>query len=357
MTSDTCNGARKTCHIIVEQVHEAVKDLRKDNFDDIRVLEFYFWNHLRNVWLGGMTKTLSTLLGNSIREELYEIDSRLRVYTSIKSVLCAVNKEFSLCANYPKGHIELFHEWIDTYHPLVMLLHVDRAPWSCQDLSAKRSGVVYMNRPYWVEFFDKRLRTPGDNILQENIFIILSLLEMTALACLCVIIHITICLSTRWLVVNFHILAGYNWSMRSMGRMVDELEVALEDIEEEGGLILRKEFIMLIFQGIMDELPPFEKYWTHMFQNKSMPIFGDCQSKVLPFSRLLDELFSPEDDTNKDKYAMIGEMTVTSAKALISEIRNEKNPQRSICQVLGGDYVRILHPMLTMRLFYSNGSQ
>ena len=40
---------------------------------------------------------------------------------------------------------------------------------------------------------------------------------------------------------------------------------------------------MLIFQGMMDELPTFEKYWTHMFQNKSMPIIGECQSKVFHF--------------------------------------------------------------------------
>ena len=32
--------------------------------------------------------------------------------------------------------------------------------------------------------------------------------------------------------------------------------------------------MMLVLQGIMDELPPFEKYWTHMFQNKAMPVFG-----------------------------------------------------------------------------------
>ena len=59
-----------------------------------------------------------------------------------------------------------------------------------------------------------------------------------------------------------------------MGRMVDELEMALEDISEEGGLILKEEFMMLIFQGIINEFPPFEKYWTHMFQNSSMPVVG-----------------------------------------------------------------------------------
>ena len=49
-----------------------------------------------------------------------------------------------------------------------------------------------------------------------------------------------------------------------MGRISDELDTALEDIEEEGGLILKKGFMVIIFQGIIDELPPFEKHWTHV---------------------------------------------------------------------------------------------
>ena len=39
--------------------------------------------------------------------------------------------------------------------------------------------------------------------------------------------------------------------------------------------------MMGIFQGVMDEIPTFEKYWTHMFHNKSMPVVDDCQRNVL----------------------------------------------------------------------------
>ena len=78
--------------IIFEQGHEAAEALIKDNSDDIRVLEVGCCNHLINVWLGGITKALSTLLFNTIREELDEIDLWLRVSTSIKSVFFAFNK-------------------------------------------------------------------------------------------------------------------------------------------------------------------------------------------------------------------------------------------------------------------------
>ena len=80
----------------------------KDDSDDIHVLEVDCWNHRRNVWLGGMTKALYILLCIAMREELDDIELQLKVLTSIESVICAVNKEFSLCDNDPKGHGELF---------------------------------------------------------------------------------------------------------------------------------------------------------------------------------------------------------------------------------------------------------
>ena len=75
--------------------------------------------------------------------------------------------------------------------------------------------------------------------------------------------------------------------------MVDDLETGLEDIEEEGGLVLKEGFLMLIFQGIMDELPPSGKYWTHMFQNNYIRVVDECYSKILSFNRLRNDLFSP----------------------------------------------------------------
>ena len=104
----------------------------------------------------------------------------------------AVDKEFSLNANYPKGHGELFKQWIDTNHPGTLLLHVERVSGSHQDLCVAGAGAVYLNRKLWLEFLDERLKNPGDNILQENLFIILSSNDMIALARVCSIIHLGI---------------------------------------------------------------------------------------------------------------------------------------------------------------------
>ena len=72
--SDTCNVTRNTHSIIAEEFNEAKEALCKDDSYNIRVLEVDFWNHYRNVWLGDMTKALSTLFGNTKMGELDEID-------------------------------------------------------------------------------------------------------------------------------------------------------------------------------------------------------------------------------------------------------------------------------------------
>ena len=86
-----------------------------------------------------------------------------------------------------------------------------------------------------------------------------------------------------------------------------------------------------------------------MFQNKPMPVVGKFQSKVLPFYRLGNDPLSPEEYTNKETSSTIYDIAVTSAKALLVDIQDKKN-LRSICKVLGADYVGRIHLMLTMRL-------
>ena len=52
-----------------------------------------------------------------------------------------------------------------------------------QDLICMGADAIYKNRPYNVEFLDNRLRMKGnENILQQNLFIVLSSLEMIAVA-------------------------------------------------------------------------------------------------------------------------------------------------------------------------------
>ena len=84
---------------------------------------------------------------------------------------------------------------------------MERTAGSRNDILVERSGAVYWNRLYWVEFLDDRLRIPGDNILQENFFVMLSSLEIVSLSRVRSIAHLVVCLPVRWLAGSIHLLA------------------------------------------------------------------------------------------------------------------------------------------------------
>ena len=127
-------------------------------------------HHLRNVWFGGIEKALTTYLNALLKDSLENIDSHLRVSTSMSALIRAFDKEFSLCANYPKGHGDEFKEWIKQTQPGELLLHVERASGSRQDLFVEGAPAVYWNRQYCIEFLDEQLILPSKgNVLQENI--------------------------------------------------------------------------------------------------------------------------------------------------------------------------------------------
>jgi hypothetical protein len=75
-------------------------------------------NYLRNVWFGNGEKALTKDLNVHLRASLDEIDPKLRVTASMSAIIRAVDKEFSLSANYPKGHGKIFLEWIREYYPV-----------------------------------------------------------------------------------------------------------------------------------------------------------------------------------------------------------------------------------------------
>ena len=94
-TTDTCHAAT-----IVRTI-----DVEKFGYG---VLQKYCHNHLRNIWVGGLDKELSSYLTNLLRSSIYEIDTILRVKTLFSALARAYNKGFSISANYPKGFGELF---------------------------------------------------------------------------------------------------------------------------------------------------------------------------------------------------------------------------------------------------------
>ena len=97
------------------------------------------------------------------------------------AVLRSVDKEFIIPENYPKGHGDVLKHWMKKYHPRDLLVPVARTSGSRQELSVESTAEVYWSRSYYVPFLDQCLEASKDNILQENLFYILTSEDMIAL--------------------------------------------------------------------------------------------------------------------------------------------------------------------------------
>ena len=311
ITTDTCNAAMKTRRILVKRIGGTVHEMD-------------CMHHLRNVHLKGVEKALTTYLNTYLKDTIEDIDPSLRVSSSMSALIRAFDKEFSLCANYRKGHGMLFNEWMKEHHAGELLLHVERAGGARHDLFVEGAPAIYWNRVYCIEFLDERLRLSGEgNILQENLFIILSSLEMVALARTCSIIYLSICLPFRWIAARTHTLKEYKWGARSMGRIFDILETRLEEIKSESALFVNRDYMMGLFKEVVDEIPPFEEYLKHMYEKRKMPTVVGSSTKEVHLALLRDELFYPTIEDNQDSTDLVKELAVVSAKAYLDELRNE----------------------------------
>ena len=93
--------------------------------------------------IGAMTNQLSTYLNKVLASNLSGMNFSHSVSTMFDSVLQAVDKEFSLPANYPKGHGDLFLHWLKLNHLGTLLVPVQRTAGSWQDLATEGSAAVF----------------------------------------------------------------------------------------------------------------------------------------------------------------------------------------------------------------------
>ena len=138
-------------------------------------------------------KKTTNMLRTALAGSLDEIDSRLRVDPNMKNVLRALDKCFSLPANYPKGNGAEFKHWAKRFHPGVPLYPVQRTTGAQHAMVLEGSVAAYINTWLYKEFLDEGLSTlDASNILQENLFIILASVQMTSLSRLFSVMHYAI---------------------------------------------------------------------------------------------------------------------------------------------------------------------
>jgi hypothetical protein len=59
-----------------------------------------------------------------------------------------------------------------------------------------------------------------------------------------------------------------------MGRTIDLMEEAFEKIANDGQMMLDNEFMMNIFEPIVDQVEPFAEYLEFIFENKEGHVLG-----------------------------------------------------------------------------------
>ena len=248
-----------------------------------------------------------------MKEDLELIDSRLRVTTNFDMVLRAVDKEFSLCCNYSKGHGNEFNAWMKEYHPGALLFQVESGSGSRQDFTTDGAGAVYMNRNFYVEFLDKSLTAEKDNILQKNLFIILTSSQMIAVSRVYAIFHVAICFPMRYLAGKAHTLGAHDFSIRSMGKVIDTVDEKLKQIVDTPENFISYDFMKDIFKELIDKIPPFKEYLTYMFEIKQSRTINKATTE-LKYDLLVAELFFPTRQENKDTDNLVKEMGKVAAE-------------------------------------------
>jgi hypothetical protein len=119
---------------------------------------------------------------------------------------------------------------------------------------------------------------------------------MVALLHVLSILHIAICLPTRWLAGNSKDFGNYDFSYYHMGKLLGTVEDWFEEISKKRELLLDEDFIKDMFMEIADKVDPFATYLEFMFTEKESRIVGGMNSedgKVLPYDELRAKLFYP----------------------------------------------------------------
>ena len=154
------------------------------------------------------------------------------------------------------------------YHPETLLLPVERSSGSRQDLTVEGAGAVYMNRSYYLDFLDGCLTANNNNILQQNLFIVLTSSQMITMSRVYAIFHVAICLPMRFLVSKAHKLGDQDWSSRSVNRLLVIVDNKLTEIVELSENFLDRDFMMKMFEDLREEMTSFDEYLSYVFEQK-----------------------------------------------------------------------------------------
>ena len=135
-----------------------------------------------------------------------------------------------------------------------------------------------MARHYFFAFLHHYLCcTDSDNILQHNLFITLSCVEVISELHVASIFFVAFIVTMRWLAGKTHKLSHRDWGEMSTPRALDLMYNIFIEIQSNGNKFLDEDFIMKIFEPLYTKLPELETYLTFYFKEKEANVVGSCK--------------------------------------------------------------------------------
>ena len=111
------------------------------------------------------------------------------------------------------------------------------------------------------------------------------------------------------------------------------------DIVDDPTKILDEDFMMSMFSKYLDKLPPFRKYWDHLFEKTQMVVVAsESRAKVLEFAELRKELFHPSDPTNAATYECLVQLAQVAAQGILNELHDEKKATWKYLSISGSHF-------------------
>ena len=153
---------------------------------------------------------------------------------------------------------------------------------------------------------------------------------MVATSRLFAILNIAVCMPVHWLASNTH-----KWGARSIGRVFDIFQIALNNILDDITLIHEKSTMIFIFQKIVEEIPEFKALLVHEFHNKKTEFVVKSQTNAFPLNKVVEELFSLQDRNNKYSTTILNRLGKTDIKTMIKELEDKPRLFTSIYQYMG----------------------
>jgi hypothetical protein len=342
ITTDTCSAAQKLRRDLVQQI---MQQAIREGLNADQIVERFVdcWQHLRNVWFNGVNISLGKYISDVLEDDLKSLPPIFRVSIDVDDLFRCIEKKVGPTANYAKGDGALFLYWMKEYNPGAYLYPIARACGGTrQDLCVEGAPGVLMNLKLYLQFIRWRMCAvggKGDNILATKLYIMLRSSEVVALLRVLSILHISICLPTRWLAGKSHELGDYDFGYYDMSTVLDCMEDAFEAILDDPELFLDEDFMLnQIFSSISEKVDPFREYITHMYEQKVTLTVSGINNDDLFYDDLRAALFYPtrEDIIQTNKFCL--ELAVEAATVFLKEFRDTTKATHHYLSSIGGKY-------------------